>query len=91
MATETVTYRGFDLDITFDYCKGYIGSLEEPPEPESIDIEKVERVISSAEIYEITGEDFQAIEIDITELLGETQFSEIEEKLWEVKRDYDGD
>ena len=78
MATERVTYRGFDLDITFDYYKGFSGSREEPPETESIDIEKVELITHQNRL-------------DITELLEETQLSEIEEKLWEAKRDYDGD
>lgn len=77
MSTEKVTYRGFDLDVSFDYWKGFAGSLEEPPEPESIDIEKVELITHQNRL-------------DITELLEEAQLSEIEEILWKEKREYDG-
>ena len=82
--TEDITYKGFSLQITFDYDKGFCGSNEEPPEPAMIDIEKV---ILKHKL------DFHApmcpseIEIDITDMLTEEIYEDIETILWDKKQD----
>ena len=82
--SEDIIYKGFSLRISFDYDKGFKGSQLEPPEPELIEIEKV------VLLHKL---DFHApmcpseIEIDITDLLHDKQFLEIETILWEKKED----
>ena len=79
--TEDIEYKGFDLRITFYYDKGFAGSLEEPPEPEMIEIEKVELIVKCIPHTEATTI------VDITDLLTETQLKEIEAKLWSKKQE----
>jgi len=76
--TEDVTYKGFSLRISFDYDKGFKGSQLEPPEPSLIEIEKVELLWDT-----IGAED----KVDITDLLHDKQFPEIETLLWEKKEE----
>lgn len=69
-----ITYRGNTLKVVFDYDKGFAGSWEEPPEPETIEIEDVFLVRDKEDI-------------DITDLLGAVQYQKIEAQLWELRKE----
>lgn len=43
----SITVWGLDLSVDFYYHKGYAGSLEEPPEPEEIEIDNIAFIRSS--------------------------------------------
>lgn len=43
-----ISVWGLDLDVDYYYHKGYAGSLEQPPEPEEIEINEI-RFIAGAE------------------------------------------
>ena len=79
---EEIEYKGYSLRISFDYDKGWPGSNLEPPEPRTIEIEKVHL------LYQVRACGLnEQIEIDIFDLLAEIQFAEIEELLWEKQDD----
>lgn len=83
--TEDIEYKGFSLRISFDYSKAERQTLTDPGYPEMIEIEKVVLLHHETPSYEIwNGRD---IEIDITELLHDKQFIEIEALLWEKKNE----
>ena len=82
--TEEIEYKGFALRITFDYDKGFAGSQLEPPEPEMIEIEMV---VLNHKLPFHAPMCPSEIKIDITELLTEEIFREIEAKLWSKKQE----
>ena len=80
---ETITYKGFSLEIRFYYDKGYAGSQTEPPEPPVIEIE---------DVWLLNYKNKQNVEIAISicDLLTTETFKEIEEILWNIEhRRYD--
>lgn len=75
--TTEVNYKGFQLRVSYSYDKGFKGSLEEPPEPETLDLEKVELAVLVREKPFVALRPFTQY-VDITDLLEESQFHEIE-------------
>ena len=84
--TEYITYKGFSLRISFDYDKGFKGSQLEPPEPELIEIDLVTLIHTVSPSYD--NWNGGTLKIDITELLDNKQFPEIETLLWEKREDW---
>lgn len=83
--TETITYRGKELEVKFTFDKGFKGTLEEPPEEDGIEIEEVG--IRYTPPFHTLILPLPVVVIDITEFLGEDQFDEIAELLQEKASD----
>ena len=78
--TETITYRGKELEVDFTSYAGFPGSQTESPEPAGIDIEAVYLIVPCY----IAASSHR---FDITEFLGDDDFCALEELLNEKTSD----
>ncbi len=64
-----VPYKNSEVEVEFDYYKGWAGSREEPPEPEDIEITKV--MYRGTDVTDIV--DLDSIQDTLTDLIHELQ------------------
>jgi hypothetical protein len=64
-----VPYKNSEVEVEFDYYKGWAGSREEPPEPEDIEITKV--IYRGTDVTDIV--DYEALHEELTDLIHKMQ------------------
>lgn len=64
-----VPYMNSQVEVEFDYYKGWAGNREEPPEPEEIEITKV--IYRGTDVTDIV--DLEALHEDLTDLIHKMQ------------------
>lgn len=78
-----ISVWGFDLDVDFYYHKGYDGSMEEPPEPESLEIDSI-TFLDTPE----NKQGFSDSGMTEEELQNSAIFTEaVEQAIWESRED----
>lgn len=71
---------GLDLDVDFYYHKGYAGTLEQPPEPECIELDNIAFIRSSE--HEDMLEELGMTEEELQQ--NEVFLAAVESEIWET-------
>lgn len=85
-----ISVWGLDLDVAYYYTKGYAGSLEQPPEPEEIEINEIQFVHSVEHDYNLEQLGYTEEEIQESRVFLEA----VEQEIWKYlaySKDYDYD
>ena len=57
MSKLTINFYSVKLAVEYSYSRGYSGSMEQPPEPESVELDSVTLAGHPVDIYSLLGDE----------------------------------
>lgn len=85
-----ISVWGLDLDVDYYYHKGYAGSLEQPPEPEEIEINEIRFIAGVEHNYNLEQLGYTENELQESQVF----LAAVEQEIWdsfEYNKEYNYD
>ena len=57
MSETTISFYSVKVAVDYSYSRGYSGSMEQPPEPECVELNSVTLAGHSVDIYSVLGDE----------------------------------